>query len=1120
MTNYQNSWQRLRCLSIVLCVTLSLLLSPAHASDPWQGPYTTGTALWPLQVMEAGTTPNSIGGGLPAALTGNVVGDATEKVFGNGSLHFTGGFLSVPALDWTGGDRSLEAFIKVEQYPAAGREATLFSFVDAAGKTVHTVSLTSDGRVRMAFTYDDYLQERSNVQGTVSTPAGSIPKGKWTHIAIHALEYYRMVRLSVDGKILAEENGEMLKGSYRLFVGNNPAGDRPFWGWMQELRQAGETSITPRPTPQTWVDPAKAAPSLDDPKFFPHHKNLLLYAPFDGTTAPAVEMGEKGFTWRKAGTVPRYGPGLHGKALALGSPLDFPGKGNIHPEAGTLSCWVKVAGSAEDMGRIFKLGDSWDFMLSGSHGFYVASRTGRGVVAGDFFGALRNISPGRWHHVALTWQGEWCTNYVDGQKAGDFLIPGGLKPFMDDHTAITIGDAWGQYGKEDRAWLDEYRVYGEPLAPDEVLNLYRAETGEPLVPVTSRSTRFTVYPGQQIVTTLVRQDGLALTPGKGLVMQVVDSKGKIVQQTSDAKLRMNNAELSIRVPPLPAGASYTIKVSQAGGIDDRFVLNEANFPQVVSGSAMSPVSNAAGPDAVLPPWTPIRINGDEINVWDRQIRLDGAGLPQSMDVGGAPLLSGPAFFEVEATDHTTRKLIPTGSAQIHGNAATALCTGALRAGPFNLSIQNETDYDGVSKMTLKLEPGSEPAPIARLTLVIPLVGKEMRFINAKGKAIRENYLIGLLPAAQGRVFASTILPACTVKSDPLKLLADYDRLAELKRSGKEIPKELQDLRTHGPEVTSGSFMPYLWIGSPERGLCWFADDDKGWVRGDTATPAVEVRRVGDRTELRINLVGSPTTIREPREMTFGLLATPVRPLAPDWRRYYWFRDFRILGFGYEFQSGRYYLGKGTPGAYGGEPYPWDLNRAKWFSAIAKKKNWLQVPYFEFTNTYDPITGPMDAEWRQQPVSWRVQGGIVPVRSYADWFCSNIDRYIKDVGIDGLYLDNVCPLPSLNEVSHGAWRDAEGELEGNYDLWNLRTMLQRIRATFLKDGVDHPWLELHMTHSNLIPAMAYANVLLDGEDFYLGPEDTEDFMDRWPLDMLTAIDSPHTWGVPTLFLNHT
>jgi hypothetical protein len=29
----------------------------------------------------------------------------------------------------------------------------------------------------------------------------------------------------------------------------------------------------------------------------------------------------------------------------------------------------------------------------------------------------------------------------------------------------------------------------------------------------------------------------------------------------------------------------------------------------------------------------------------------------------------------------------------------------------------------------------------------------------------------------------------------------------------------------------------------------------------------------------------------------------------------------------------------------------------------------------------------------------------------------------------------------------------------------------------------------------------------------------DFFECWPLDMITAIDSPHTWGVPTRFLQH-
>jgi len=556
-------------------------------------------------------------------------------------------------------------------------------------------------------------------------------------------------------------------------------------------------------------------------------------------------------------------------------------------------------------------------------------------------------------------------------------------------------------------------------------------------------------------------------------------------------------------------------------IDDCYHYHHADYPWLRAHTGLV--------DKVLPPWTPVVAGANSIGVWNREITLDGAALPAGITVGGSKLFAAPAYFEVEKSDGTVQKLAADGAQphKLQASPTKAVYQGSMHAGPFELQVMNQTEYDGCTKITLQLQPTTHPAEIRRLTLVIPLQQDAVQFINAKGSGIREQYLLGALPARDGRVFDSRILPWCTVKSDPLKLLAEYDTYRQLARDGKPIPKELQCYgyigwrREHMHETTAGSFMPYLWVGNPERGLCWFADTDQGWGRGGSDVPAVEVRQVNGahRTEVRINFIAAPDTILTPRSIVFGLQATPVKPLEPDWRKNYWYRQVRILGFGYEFQSGRFSLGRGCPGAYGGEPFPWNLPRAQSFAQFARKKGFLQVPYMEFTNTYADLSADVQREWRQQPQAWNVQGGICPTESYTDWFCYYFDRYIREVGLDGVYFDNVCPLPSLQETAHGAWRDAGGQAQAGFDIWELRDFLRRVRTLFLDNGVAHPWIQLHMTHSNLIPAMAYADILFDGEDFYLKATDTDDFMDRWPLEMITAIDSADAWGVPTLFLPH-
>ena len=196
----------------------------------------------------------------------------------------------------------------------------------------------------------------------------------------------------------------------------------------------------------------------------------------------------------------------------------------------------------------------------------------------------------------------------------------------------------------------------------------------------------------------------------------------------------------------------------------------------------------------------------------------------------------------------------------------------------------------------------------------------------------------------------------------------------------------------------------------------------------------------------------------------------------------------------------------------------DWDRAQWFTENhAPTGGILQIPYCEFTNILAEAPPFLLDEWRAQPGGWRMQGGIFPLPSYADWWCHNFRNYRKQAMPEGVYLDNVCVTASMNDQAHGAWRNEKNEPQAAYNLWDLRDMFRRVRAVLQETGPKQSWLELHMTHSNLINAMGYADVLYNGEDFFQKAAKGADFIDSWPLDMLTAINCPHTWGVPTRFL---
>ncbi len=417
-------------LQTVLLFIFGLAVLNARASDPLHGAYDGGTALWHFDRVVENASPNAVKDGVPAVLAGKVALDAQEKYYGS-ALHFTGGTATIEPLDWSSSNRSLELFVKVGAYPAAGQQACLFALLDGQGKRVHALTLTPDGGVQFSYFARDNSLEQYGKTMLITLPAGTLPLGRWTHLAVLSLGYYNMTRVTVDGRIAGEEDGVIVDGKFKLLLGNAADGTQPFTGWMDELRQAEEQDMAARPSPANLVIPRAGADLPDDAKYFPNKGNLLFYCPFDGSLDPAMAGGAKSFRWRMAELPPRYTDGVHGKALVLGCPLDYPAQGNINPAAGTFSCWLRVDKGA-GYGRIFKLGEGWNFMLSDNHGLYVEGG-GRGRFIGDG-GFFTGLTPQQWHHVALAWQGEWVFCYFDGRPNGTFLIPGGLKPYLPDNT--------------------------------------------------------------------------------------------------------------------------------------------------------------------------------------------------------------------------------------------------------------------------------------------------------------------------------------------------------------------------------------------------------------------------------------------------------------------------------------------------------------------------------------------------------------------------------------------------------------------------------------------------------------------------------------------------------------
>ena len=164
------------------------------------------------------------------------------------------------------------------------------------------------------------------------------------------------------------------------------------------------------------------------------------------------------------------------------------------------------------------------------------------------------------------------------------------------------------------------------------------------------------------------------------------------------------------------------------------------------------------------------------------------------------------------------------------------CGGAnWTAGPLSGTTRFAYDYDGLK--TIKLELPPTETEVERVQLVIPLKASEAWLMHPVTTTLRQHYA-GRIPSGKEKVWDSSQV---------------HDRL-------------------------NGTFVPYIYLGGPERGICFAADNDRDWIT-DGGTPMMVIDREGDTVLLRLNLIAKPSRLTRKRTLTFALQAAP-RPRIP------------------------------------------------------------------------------------------------------------------------------------------------------------------------------------------------------------------------------------------------
>lgn len=256
-----------------------------------------------------------------------------------------------------------------------------------------------------------------------------------------------------------------------------------------------------------------------------------------------------------------------------------------------------------------------------------------------------------------------------------------------------------------------------------------------------------------------------------------------------------------------------------------------------------------GYDHVPKPWTPLRVvNRSPLHIacWGREYGFAGNGLFGAVTARGERLLAAPVALTA-ATAQGEVNWQPAVMRLMRQAPGAIEFKTEQSGGDLRLACQGRMEFDGFVKLRLKVSGKSAGTELRNLSLSIPFRREVARLLHHFPK------------------------PSVWVAVDMKRFNA------------RAVPAE----------GWASPFLYHVWVGDEQRGLQWLCETDELWRPADRER-AIELIPAGDRMTLRLNLIGKPTKLDQPREYVFAFQASPVKPTPPDYRHW---RYAQVGGYG-------------------------------------------------------------------------------------------------------------------------------------------------------------------------------------------------------------------------------
>ena len=557
--------------------------------------------------------------------------------------------------------------------------------------------------------------------------------------------------------------------------------------------------------------------------------------------------------------------------------------------------------------------------------------------------------------------------------------------------------------------------------------------------------------------------------------KIIDDSGKIVATTKQKIRRKTfSGKMKFDMSQMKK-LNYTVEVTlvskkfkQARKIAFKCYYNAPwiGFEQKIAKSHKVPV-----------PWIPIKIDGKNIKTLTLNYQLGAQGLPKSIFAVGKELLAQPINLKFSAGNSAFK---PAGDIKWQSQYSDiASFTIPFKSQNATAKLTGSVEFDGMIRYDLTITPKSYPAQLTDMVLDIPL----------------------------------------------------QNNCAELKYPycGQYQKWNICDLEGKVNKYYADAFMPHIWVGNTNRGIAWFAESNELY-RPFGSRKVIELKRLGNKTVLRVNMVTSPLELSKPVTYTFGIQGTPMKPIAPDWTS-------RTLAscISTKRQNKAITMGYTTGAEYhimAGIPYPTkDPARAKrWVKTVHRVKNRRAVVYATSNGigSKSPQYRFFEEEWKN-PLScdtWSLasrgeyhQGTSPSVSTWRDFFLWTVHKALEEFDIDGFYYD-FATVTQVYNPDAGCGFKYNGKQYPTWPIFYDRQMRKQIYQLVMnKKG--HADFVFHNYSKSMAPIMSFATMLLDGEVYQqrtgvIGAKITDDYTKLIPLSRLRAMFGAQ-WGCTPYFL---